>query len=634
MQPSDIQLIKEKVCPLISSGEAALLLGAGFSLGNVSLHSKLPNGDGLRDILLNECGVWPGSKATLKDAYSYASRKLPDLKAFLKNCFTVAKVNPWQEQIFHYVWSRIYTTNIDNVLNVGYQVAKHKGMQSADFTFLNYCDSGVIGHSIGSIPVISIHETIEKLEDGFIFSNAEYALAASRKVLDWHNELAAKILVGGLIVIGNQLDESDIDTHIAARTSQYGNSGNHGRNWIVMPNPDEIKKENYIAAGYDVIDAKAEEFFDVIFQTLRPRKIGELLLQNIPALKKHSTNVKAMVWFKEAFNPVFHEIEKAGTETGILRHFITGSHPRWFYIYNNAHAKTSKISSLTTEISNALTAGKHGIGIFHVTGPSGSGKTTGIRAALQNIIGTHPYVYEFESENGIDVDYLWAILNNFTDKAVLVFYSAAAYYYAVNALALRVTDTKQPFVLFILEDRTNSYTKNLRHLPDCQDVSQDFSFGNVSLDDAESLARKISEHGIKFSGFSELPVEKQAKIILDKERGFGGDLLPTLFSLTTHENFEKKIHQEYHSVGAGFAKDTLDIVAIMGSLGFSIPMNYLSGFLGMKVAQINPYLDEDLVDIVIQIPPNSHLMCRHRVIADCYFNTCIARNGQVDLTGC
>lgn len=103
-----------------------------------------------------------------------------------------------------------------------------------------------------------------------------------------------------------------------------------------------------------------------------------------------------MTWFKEAFDPVVAELERAETERGILRHFITGANPEWFFIANGAHAVTGRINSLAQAISARMTDVAEGIGVLHVVGPSGSGKTTGIRSSLKDLVGKYSYIYEYK----------------------------------------------------------------------------------------------------------------------------------------------------------------------------------------------------------------------------------------------
>lgn len=628
MTPEEIEIIKNEICPKIHTGQASLLLGAGFSYKNPSLHGELPTGDGLRDALLHACGKT--GKVNLKDAYSYAERHLPKFQEFIINSFTVNQAYIWQKKIFQYVWNRIYTTNIDNVLRVAHDATERSGKLAATFSFFNYTDVGIIGQAIGTVPVVAMHGQVENFSQGFIFSNQEYGRASGRKVLDWHNELSARMLVGGLVVIGSQLDESDFDTYLAARQADYGDSIISEQNWIVMPNPDEIKKDNYIAAGYKVIDCTAEEFFTIVYATVHPRTIADIVSETVPTAQKRNLSQKAMVWFKEAFNPVSVEIEKARNSGGILRHFISGYHPNWLYIVNQAHAETPKIKTLTAKISTLMSTESEGYGILHVIGPSGSGKTTALRAALVNLVQVYPYIYEYDSENGVDIDFLYQIIQGFTQKAIIVFYSASALYYTVNALAERLNDEKRSYILFLLEERTHTYRKNRHHLSECSQFAEDFSFGKVEFDDAKAIAEKIRWHGLEYDDFSEHSIEKQARIILDSERGYHGDLLATLFSLTYHQNFEEKIYKEYHDIENPEAQKLLDYAAIVNSFGFGTPVAYLSGFMHCDQKQILSYLNTDLRDLVITLLPSHHIVCRHRVIADFYFKNCVSQKGDVD----
>ena len=150
-------------------------------------------------------------------------REITNFPKFLAECFTVQSILPWQEKLFHYSWNKIYTTNIDNVLNVAFSEANRKGKTAGDFTFFNYSDPSLVSNTIGSIPVVTIHGTCKKLDEGFIFSTLKYAKASNR-VLDWHRDLAAKMMTGGVIVVGNQMDETDFDSYLVSRESAYGQS--------------------------------------------------------------------------------------------------------------------------------------------------------------------------------------------------------------------------------------------------------------------------------------------------------------------------------------------------------------------------------------------------------------------------
>lgn len=627
VKQADIDLIKNEIAPAVNSGEISLLLGAGFSFTNKTNRGPLPGGEGLRDLILQECGRSAGPRTTLKDAYVLGGREISDFNSFLSSCFIVEDVELWQSKMFQYAWNRIYTTNIDNVLNVALQKQKSQGKLGGEFKFFNYADQGVLSETIGSIPVVTIHGTCQKLEDGFIFSTLEYAKASTR-VYDWHRDLAANILTGGLVVIGNQLEETDIDTYLAARISDYPNAEVSAQNWIVMPGPDPIKAANYEANGFRVIDCTAEEFFLNLFAAASPKNIGEIMADTVPQIKKVISNVQSLTWFKGAFSHVPSELEQAKTQTGIVRHFITGADPEWFYICNNAQAKIAKHETLTGQLGGMLRDNKNGFGVLHVIGPSGSGKSTAIKVALESVSSSYDCIYEFNDGAELSTSFLRSIIENLGSKSVFVFYSASEYYYSVSYLSDALSDKTKPYCLFVLEERSHEHERNKRQLALKQEASY-FPMGNLSMLDAERIALKIDEHGFEFDNFSKKPIQARARIIYDKEKGYSGDLLTTLFSLTSNESFERKIYRDYQTVQEGVAKQVLDLVVIINNLGHQPPISYVAGALGVSVDSILAELNTGLAGIVTSA--HKTLKLRHRIISEFYFKNCIAKKGKVDL---
>ncbi len=631
MNDADRDEITLRIAPALAKGEISLLLGAGFSVVNTGGYGLLPSGEQLKERLLTACGKTSGPKTTLKDAYVLARRSMQNFEEYFAKCFTVESVFPWQEKIFQYPWARIYTTNIDNVLDVAAEACKRAKRSAGDFRFFNYIDVGHVSATIGALPVVTIHGTCRILSDGFVFSSLEYARTSHRR-LDWHNDLAARMIAGGVVVIGNQLDESDIDTYVSRREESYGtNSG--AVNWIVTPNPDPIKAENWRSSGFYVVDAYAEDFFNAIFSALAPLTVGDVVIKVVPTAKRAVTDIKAMTWFKGTFKLAFTEIEHAQKQNGLLKHFITGADPEWFYIVNHAHAQTEKSKSLLNEIASLMQANSTGVGLLHVIGPSGSGKSTAIKNALLDIVHTYKYVYEFSENQSIDKEYLRTIIDRFAEKSIFVFYSASDYYFAVKEVANRPGAGDKPYCLFVLEARTNDHNKSRRQLIASGVSPRYIELGVLQSNDAVNIAKKIEDAGLSFMRFSEYPLNRRAQIILDKEKGYGGDLLSALYSLTTNENFEQKIFQDYHSADDGLQRDIVNLVSIFHSLGFSVPVDYVAGSLGEKVDEVTRCIIDELAGVVLIPEGTSVVKCRHRVIASYYFDNYIAGKGKVDMLG-
>lgn len=99
------------------NGQALLFAGSGFSRGAKNICNRpFPVGDGLRDIIADDCGV-PTNKPLATVAQFYTISKGQDnLIALLKREFTVLEIAPWHKILLSVPWKRIYTTNYDSVI--------------------------------------------------------------------------------------------------------------------------------------------------------------------------------------------------------------------------------------------------------------------------------------------------------------------------------------------------------------------------------------------------------------------------------------------------------------------------------------------------------------------------------------
>ncbi len=394
-----------------------------------------------------------------------------------------------------------------------------------------------------------------------------------------------------------------------------------------MPNPDSIKAENYKAAGFYVIDATAENFFEEVFGVVSPTTVAEAVAEKFPAVKKLIANRESATWLKTAFAPVLLEMDDARAERGLLKSFISGSEPDWLYIVHDAHARTTRSQLIVDRVGSLMHANAIGTAVLHVIGPSGSGKTTEIMVAISQLVAQFPRVYEFNQGSGIDPDLLLNVICNVTEKSVFVFYNSYEYYYAINYVLEKASSRQVPFSLFILEDRVSDYKSN-RHQLRHSAGAEVLELPNLSKEDAIALVKKMSDLGLRYEGFSDLSETKRVEVLINKEKGFGGDLLSALFSITSNQSFEDKIYAEFFSARSRDAKAVLEMVAIITSRGLPAPIEYLAGMLGVSVVAILKCLDSELAGVLFIDAKSNQLRCRHRVVADYYFNSCIVGHGS------
>ena len=102
------------------SGEAILFAGSGFSYGAKNINKKpFRVGDGLRDVIAEDCGSGKTTQGLSVTAQYYIKKKSPqDLISLLKAEFSVYSIESWHNKLLSLPWKRIYTTNYDSVIEV------------------------------------------------------------------------------------------------------------------------------------------------------------------------------------------------------------------------------------------------------------------------------------------------------------------------------------------------------------------------------------------------------------------------------------------------------------------------------------------------------------------------------------
>src|SRR5579872_1382079 len=139
-----------------------LFLGSGFSAGATAIFGGSPPiGSKLAEVLADELGVPRGQYdlPTLADAY----RRRPELNLFqtLRRLYTINNLDRDQRDILNKRWQRIYTTNYDDAIELGFHL---NGLNLPSF---NYDDSKPARVPRGA--VIHLHGVIRKAsEDGVL----------------------------------------------------------------------------------------------------------------------------------------------------------------------------------------------------------------------------------------------------------------------------------------------------------------------------------------------------------------------------------------------------------------------------------------------------------------------------------
>ncbi|TXI38700.1 MAG: hypothetical protein E6Q59_06115 [Nitrosomonas sp.] len=212
---------------------SVLFLGSGFSVPSINIRNEeLPSGTKLKSIFADIVGVDEHSYNFQTLADEVASQE--DLYQLLYELFTVKNLSSGQLELLKFPWLRIYTTNYDNAVELGYHQLKRTCPS------FNYDDNkprkiapGAVIHLHGSIK----KATRENILDQLILNEGSYIRQHFEKSI-WYDEFVRDVrFATNCFFIGYSLS----DYHISA---------------LLHPVPDVREKTYFVNRSPDTIFSK------------------------------------------------------------------------------------------------------------------------------------------------------------------------------------------------------------------------------------------------------------------------------------------------------------------------------------------------------------------------------------------
>ena len=173
---------RNKVVEGVARGEYSFLLGAGASAGAIGGNGRpLPTGPELRNTLLQEFQIdTAGQSVTLSSAYSTAQRKDSNRLQVLINSWFINCTPDWQVSLTAFDWHRIWTLNIDDVVETAFQ-SKSMPYKRFDWTS-TFRDATPVHNQIIHLHGYAIEQANEEERPGLVFSIKDYAAAVSAPI--------------------------------------------------------------------------------------------------------------------------------------------------------------------------------------------------------------------------------------------------------------------------------------------------------------------------------------------------------------------------------------------------------------------------------------------------------------------
>jgi len=608
--PNRIEFLKNAFL----SGRASLFLGAGFCKGLISRTGEpIPDGNELIKVLWNLIPLpgEPGPGESLQTTYELALKKVEKqkLRQILTDRFTVTSVPQWMRVIPKFIWRKIFTTNIDNVVETIYVGSEaQQRLVPVDAITRDYFDRD---QTFTDLTKVALHGTVEGLPDNVTFGVLQYASRVNRKYDPWYNDFIYEYCNFPMIFVGSQLDEPVLWQYIEARGDKFG-SEQRPKSFIVTPSLSAAKAALLDSYNITHIPTTGENFFNWLESLITPRPTKKDIIRVavpnlIPTLD--SIEAGASQRTQTALSTFFLEfrVAKPHSKDSSYRKkvFYSGASPTWQDIAHELDAPRDISSDLLDKIR------KKPCDIFLLHGTDGSGKSTIARRIAWTLSGEGLSVFFNESGQLPDIYKSIEALKYLKGHPILIIDDTHNSIGQTKEFVSKISEHNISCTLLFISrsSKAGVLIDSLKPLKNVEEVQ----IGDLSRAEIEGILQRLETNGMlgRLQGLTSTQRIREFEVRAKKQ------ILVALKEATNGQAFNDIIKGEYQAVDPKDAQKLYLLASLVTSHGHAISKAFLFGAFGLQPSQCQNFLQRELRNLVVD-PSSSgdRFLARHQMIAD------------------
>ena len=350
----------------LRAGQYNLLLGAGASMDSKDQQNKkLPSGSQFKKEICELKGV--SEDYPLQRVYSLLDEK--DIEQHVTNRFSLTKPGPTAELIRSFLWKRIFTLNVDDVLEIAYE--DQNAMQQ--ISSIHFKEAYYDADSNDELHLVHLHGSVKKPEKGYVFSTTEYMKTLDEH-MPWTVVLTQLMQSSPVIIAGTALNEPDLDFYLTKRTTETSRD-DRGPSILVEEEDDKMTVE--LCNHHNLLHfvGYSSDFFSYCEKALptRPTTL-ELMPDELRELVPAGVDKPAALAFESDFELVHADAQGSDEAT----RFLYGHPPTWEDLASNNDVPRSTSSDLIRRVESKFSENNMDRLIIFSEHP-GNGKTTILR---------------------------------------------------------------------------------------------------------------------------------------------------------------------------------------------------------------------------------------------------------------
>lgn len=564
----------ERLKNVLLNENPILFIGAGFSIGAKTKNKvNIPKGNELKEIIIKDFLKYDESHSDYSELINYSlpqvcqyCNNLQDekyLQDFLTIFFSQVSPSPMHLSLTKYFWKKIYTTNIDDLVeNIYSQNEKDLIVQHYKRKFTYKKDSAT--------EYFKLHGSVNNPTEGFTFTTDDYVDTMIQSRDYRFSTLSSDMHSENFIFLGTNFEEINLEYYFKL----YENTGyasSRGKIFVINPKPSLLLRSRIEKLQGILIEWTTEEFFEFI--------------DTIIDIKKSVSNYNLE---KDVFNLGFRNIKTIRDSFLDINNYdsrlYSGYQPQWEDIFADWDFVDNRIQNVFKKFYKNSRDSR--TAVLTLYGKSYIGKSTFLKR-LGNEVRNYGYeTYYFVGRNFNFHPFLQLIKKSeATDFAIIV--DNASYYYGpLKSLMKLIPAGKR--LLIITASRPFFHFKWRYNFVD-EFFTELMIEPNIDKEYASAIVDKLDEKGylgqLKNLNSKELRIDNVMK---------NNDVMSFLFSLTYGEGFVKRLNKDLKPFLEidDSTKDLLVTLAIFNKIELPhFPIELISHFTDNKSKEYSKKID-------------------------------------------